>query len=247
VALSGNEQFESKADGQCLNYFVLRVQGPFSKLVCEAGRKCQVEGTAILDVPKGGPAHEHCRSDRVDGRAEPSEDLAEDVAVHAGAQGVSCVHVSIRSLMIIIAMCAAFLALVVRAPFIAILIGPLIASVLEVRKGGNGLTGGTIGGAITWAGLGLIFLTSEWYTHPASRLTAEGTGWLLIAFGVYTISGAVIGLAEGIAFYFVRYLAILPELIQLRAERSARANIFGSTNASHRPGAIGGDSGSRGR
>ena len=142
-------------------------------------------------------------------------------------------RISIRSLMIIIAICAAFLALVVRAPFIAILIGPLIASVLEVRKGGNGLIGGTIGGVITWVGLGLIFLTWEWYTHPVSRLTAEGTGWFLIVFGVYTIGGAVIGLAEGIAFYFVRYLVTLPKHIRLRAERSARANSYGSTIASH--------------
>jgi hypothetical protein len=126
--------------------------------------------------------------------------------------------------MAMIAICAAFLALVMRAPFIAILIGPLIASVLEVRKGGNGLTGGTIGGVITWVGLGLIFLTWEWFTHPASRLTAVGTAWLLIVFGLYTVGGAVIGFAEGVAFYFVRYLVTLPRLIRLRAVRSARAN-----------------------
>jgi hypothetical protein len=149
--------------------------------------------------------------------------------------GVSRVRISIRSLMIIIASCAAFLALVVRAPFIAILIGPLIASVLEVRNGGNGLIGGTIGGVITWVGLGLIFLTWERYKQPAIRLTvtAEDIAWLMIAFGVYTIGGAAIGLAEGIAFYFVRYVLTLPKLIRLRAERSARANSYPSTIASY--------------
>jgi hypothetical protein len=146
---------------------------------------------------------------------------------------VSRSTISIRSLMIIIAMCAAFLALVMRAPFIAILIGPLIASVLDVRKGGNGLTGGMIGGVITWVGLGFVFLAWEWYAHPLVRVTPAKTGWVLFVFATYTIGGAVIGLAEGIAFYFVRYLVTLPKLIHLRAERSARANRYGSTFARH--------------
>jgi hypothetical protein len=61
--------------------------------------------------------------------------------------------------MIVVAFCAALLALVVQAPFIAILIGPIVASALQVRKGGKGLTGAMIGGMITWVGLGLFFLT----------------------------------------------------------------------------------------
>ena len=124
-------------------------------------------------------------------------------------------RISIRSLMIVIAICAAFLALVVRAPFIAILIGPLIASVLEVRKGGNGLIGGMIGGVITWVGLGLIFLTLN--GTPASQPSnGRRNRMVLIVFGVYTIGGAVIGLAEGIAFYFIGYLVTLPKHIRLR-------------------------------
>ncbi len=143
------------------------------------------------------------------------------------------VRFSIRSLMTIIALCAAFLALGVRAPFIAIIIGPLIASVLDVRKGGNGLIGGTIGGVITWVGLGLFFFAWHWYTHPAIRVTAEGAGWLLIGLVLYAVAGGLIGFAEGIAFYFVRYLVTLPKLVRQRAERSARANRYGSTIASH--------------
>jgi nitrate reductase gamma subunit len=102
-------------------------------------------------------------------------------------------------------------------------------------QGVRGLTAATIGGVITWVGLGLIFLTWERYKQPAIRLTltAEDIAWLMIAFGVYTIGGAAIGLAEGIAFYFVRYLLTLPKLIRLRAERSARANSYPSTIASH--------------
>jgi hypothetical protein len=133
--------------------------------------------------------------------------------------------------MTVVALCAVLLALVVQAPVIAILIGPLIASVLEVRKGGSGLTGGLIGGVITWVSLELFFLTREWYTHPAIRVKVEVIGWVLIALAGSTIVGAFIGLAEGVAFYFVRYLATLPKIFRLRAERSVRANSLGSPTA----------------
>jgi hypothetical protein len=133
--------------------------------------------------------------------------------------------------MTVVALCAVFLALVVQAPFIAILVGPLIASVLEVRKGGSGLTGGLIGGVITWVGLGLFFLMWEWYTDPFIRLTADVIVWVWIALAGYTISGVVIGLAEGVAFCYVRYLGTLPKILRLRAERSARANSVGSRTA----------------
>jgi hypothetical protein len=149
------------------------------------------------------------------------------------AMRASYARFSIRLLMVIIAMCAALLALVVQAPFVAILIGPIVASAIELRKGGKGLVGGMIGGVITWVGLGLFFLTWKGLTHLAFNVTAEGAIWLMFVFAVYAVLGAVIGLAEGIAFYYARYLMTLPKLIRLRAERSARANRCGSTVTSH--------------
>jgi hypothetical protein len=133
--------------------------------------------------------------------------------------------------MTCVAVCAVSMALLVQAAFIAIIIGPLIASVLEVRKGGNGLTAGMVGGTITWVGVGAFSLIWECYTHPAIQITADEIGWVLIVFAAYTIGGGVIGLAEAIASYFVRYLLTLPKRIRLRAERSAKANIYGSTTA----------------
>ena len=65
-------------------------------------------------------------------------------------------------------------------------------------------------------------------------IAAEETACLLVAFALYTFAGAVVGLAEGVAFYFVRRLATLPELIRLRAERSARANLYGSAASGHK-------------
>jgi hypothetical protein len=140
--------------------------------------------------------------------------------------------ISIRRLMACIALWAASLAIVVQAPFIALIIVPLIGSLWEARRGGKGLIGGMIGGTIAWVCLGLILLIWEYYNHGAFG-SAANIHWLLIVFVVYTLGGAVIGLAEGIAFYFVRYLATLPKLILLRAERSARANSYGSTSPSH--------------
>jgi hypothetical protein len=151
---------------------------------------------------------------------------------------------SMRSLMTVIGICAAFLALVVQAPFIAMQVGliamwvgPLVPSVLEVSKGGKGLIGGMIGGAITWAGIAVIALISDawdWATHPAAPISAAEIAWALVAFALLTIAGAVAGLAEGVGFYFVRRLAALPKVIRLRAERSERANLYGSAASCHK-------------
>ena len=142
---------------------------------------------------------------------------------------VPTVRFTLLRLMIGIALCAVSLAFLRVTTVIAAVAGPLVGSIREIRKGGSGLTGGMIGGTITWVGLGLLFLVWECYRHPASLITADGLGWLLIVFAVYTIGGAVIGLAEGIAFYFARYLATLSKVIRLRAGRIARANSYGST------------------
>ena len=54
--------------------------------------------------------------------------------------------------------------------------------------------------------------------------------FILIIFAFYAIVGASIGLAEGIAFWFVRYLTTLPRDLWLRAITSAKANNYRSTN-----------------
>jgi Na+/proline symporter len=144
-----------------------------------------------------------------------------------------CVRFSISSLMIIVAICAGLMALVVQGPYVAMLIGPIVASALEVRRGGKGLTAGMLWGAITWMGLGLLFLVWEWYTHPASRLAKEGSVRLVIVFAAWGMEGALIGLLVGLAFYFAEYLVTRPNRTRRRAEQSVGADCDSSTMTSH--------------
>ena len=146
---------------------------------------------------------------------------------------------TMQRLMIVIALCAASLAVLREAPIIAalfgivaLLIGPLIGSLWEIRKGGKGLTGGLIGGAITWGGIGLLLgLIETFKRHTRHEIShADEIILLLFLFVSYPLAGAVIGLVEGIAVCYLRYLATVPKSLRLRAERSARANAYRPTS-----------------
>jgi hypothetical protein len=139
---------------------------------------------------------------------------------------------TMRRLMIGIALCALSLAVLREVPIIAVLIGPLIGSLWEVRKGGKGLTGGLIGGAITWGGIGLVLgLIETFKRHTRHEISSsDEIILLLILFVSYPLAGAVIGLAEGIAVCYLRHLATMPRRLRLRAERSARANAYRPTS-----------------
>lgn len=154
--------------------------------------------------------------------------------------GRTRVRFTLRRLMTSIAVCAGALALLREAPVIALFLGPLIGSIWEVWRGKKGLIGGLVGGAITWACVGLVFLIVDRPGVPVHSITAEGIVFLVFAFVMHTIGGAAIGLVEGLAFWYLRYLATLPKQLRLRAERIARAN-------SYRPGVagIGGPQGRR--
>ena len=62
---------------------LLRVQGRSGKLTMKAGG---VPGPRIgyFRLAGGGLTHEHCRGDGTEERVEPSQDLADDIADHAG-------------------------------------------------------------------------------------------------------------------------------------------------------------------
>ena len=124
--------------------------------------------------------------------------------------------------MATVGLCAGYLALLVQAPIIAVLFGPLIPSALEVSKGGNGLKGGIIGGVMTWVGVSIFIGLCDYNGQPASGPTPSPIVPFLMAFAKCTAVGALIGLVEGTAFLLVRFL------FRQRAERSARANLYGS-------------------
>ncbi len=84
-----------------------------------------------------------------------------------------------------------------------------------------------IGGTVGWLGFCFFGLLLEFFRHPRVSLTRDNLDWLVIAFPASAV-GAVIGLLEGIVFYFIRILTRLPRTIGMRAERSARSNLFGS-------------------
>ncbi len=130
--------------------------------------------------------------------------------------------------MIGIAGCAGFLFLLREAPIIPVVGGPIIGSLWQMKKGGNGLQGGAVGGAVTWVGLGLFFLLLDLPIHrPLPNLAAEVV-WISAAFGTFAIGGALIGLAEGVALRYLCYLGRLPGRLRLRAKRSAEANLVGT-------------------
>jgi len=85
-----------------------------------------------------------------------------------------------------------------------------------------------IGGTVVWLGFGFVCLLLEFFRQPRVSLTRDDLDWLVIAFLAYAVGGAVIGLLEGMIFYFIRILTRLPGTIGMRAKRSARSNLFGS-------------------
>jgi hypothetical protein len=111
---------------------------------------------------------------------------------------------------------------------IILLVTPIVASAWEVRRGGNGLRSGMIGGTVVWLGFSCLGLLLELLRHPRAGVTSDDLDWLVIALPAMAVGGAIIGLLEGIAFYFICTLARLPKTIRMRAERSARSNFFGS-------------------
>jgi hypothetical protein len=147
-----------------------------------------------------------------------------DVSGASYTMRVPRVRFTVRRLMTGIAVCAVSLAVLREAPMIAILIGPLIGSLWEMRRGGTGLTGSSIGGVIPMVGISLIGFI-EWYSRMTDRSLSDILLFIAIC-GLYTLGGAVFGLAEGMAIRYLRYLATLPRRLRLRAERSARANAY---------------------
>src|SRR5206468_5774168 len=112
--------------------------------------------------------------------------------------------------------------------YMALLAPPIAASAWEVRRGGNGLRGAMIGGTAVWLGFCFIGLLLGFFRQPRVSVTREDMDWLVIAFPASAVGGAVIGLLEGIGFYFIRILTRLPRTIRMRAERSASSNVLGS-------------------
>jgi hypothetical protein len=138
------------------------------------------------------------------------------------------VRFTLRGLMIGIAACAGSLFLLREAPIIPLYCGPIVGSLWQVKKGGNGLKGGAVGGVVTWVGLSLFYLVLDHPIHrPLPSMVAEVV-WIAAAIGTYAIGGALVGLAEGVALRFLFYLAGLPSRLHLRAQRSAQANRVGT-------------------
>jgi hypothetical protein len=136
------------------------------------------------------------------------------------------IRFTLRRLMAAIAVCAVSLAILREAPFIAVFVCPLIGSVLDVRKGRNGIIAATRAGAIANVIVGLFYMLVVFAQYPLTRIGAEQVFWILIILGLVALGGAVIGFTEGIAVWYLRYLATLPKRLRLRAERSARANSY---------------------
>jgi hypothetical protein len=132
--------------------------------------------------------------------------------------------------MTAIAACAVWLSVLRQVPMIAFIIGPIIGSVWGVKKGRKGIIGGVIGGMTTYLGIGVFFLITTYYRGPAIHTGPTEISFILIIFAFYAIEGASIGLAEGIAFCFVRYLTTLPRDLRLRADMSAKAKNYRSTS-----------------
>jgi hypothetical protein len=133
---------------------------------------------------------------------------------------------TVRRVMVAIAICGVALAVVRQAPVVLILIGPLIGSLWDMSRGGKGLTGGLIGGAMTWGCLGLASLAALALQDSASINPPSDLAFLTLSLFLQTAGGAVVGLMLGVAAWFLRYLATLPRVLRQRAERSARANSY---------------------
>ena len=100
-----------------------------------------------------------------------------------------------------------------------LLVAPIVASAREVRRGGTGLESGMIVGAVVWPGFGFLSLLIEFLRGQRVAWMSDNLDWFVIAFPASAVGGAVIGLLEGIAYYFIRILTRLPRTMRMRAER----------------------------
>ena len=83
--------------------------------------------------------------------------------------------------------------------YITLLVAPIAASAREVGRGGNGLRSG----AVVWPGFGFLSLLIEFLRDQRVAWMRDNLDWFVIAFPASAVGGAVIGLLEGIAYYFM--------------------------------------------
>jgi hypothetical protein len=107
-----------------------------------------------------------------------------------------------------VAISGVFLAIVREAPLILFLIGPLIGSLWDMKKGGKGLTGGSIGGAISWGGFGLTSLITVAFQHPVDIRDFDFGLWTIVLLFI-TACGSIVGMALGVAVWCLSYLVTL--------------------------------------
>ena len=130
----------------------------------------------------------------------------------------------LRSMMAGIAVGAILLALVRISPILVVLLTPLIGSIWEMRKGGEGILGGAIAGTIMGLG-GSLFVLYLIYFQSPQRLEQGGViiSSMILA-ELFALGGAVIGLIEGMAFRSLTRLAPLFRRSQLGSEQDEKAN-----------------------
>lgn len=102
----------------------------------------------------------------------------------------------------------------------------MIGSIWDIKKGGKGIVGGFRGGAVAAIGIILFLLLRDFMQYPVGRVNLNGIFWLLVVGAAFVLLGAAIGLIEGVAIWYLCYLATLPRSLRLRAARSLQANCY---------------------
>ncbi|WP_165228932.1 hypothetical protein [Aquisphaera insulae] len=148
--------------------------------------------------------------------------------------------------MIGIAIIAVFMGLCVVAPPAAVVMslygGMPLGYIVDVRRGGLGLIGSTIGGAIGFGVVGLAAVTSVFVHDTSFPVTArEILLILLIVFPLFISGGACFGVMTAAAFRFLSHFqgglaGVLCELPGARrrtgSDRDGRQGMVRETNRS---------------
>lgn len=103
------------------------------------------------------------------------------------------------------------------ADLVLLFVLPVVAALREIRRGGMGLIGGTVGGFVTWVGyLFLSFLYAWLFRIPSWDVVIALS---LVMLPIYAVIGIVVGFLEGVA---VHHAAAFHA--SRRAKRSEPAN-----------------------
>ena len=111
---------------------------------------------------------------------------------------------SLRKFMIGIGGFAVWLAALREFPMTALFAVPVVTALWDIKRGGMGLIGGTVGGAMTWGGVVLFHLLDVWL-FPVHSWDSEDfavSPFVLFAMPLFfALFGIPLGFLEGVAVH----------------------------------------------